>query len=152
MTQSTSAAYPDRLVEWMFAAMMMSWGAWLLVPAWSTFQNPQYGALAALASEQTWGVWSVSVGTVRMAALYVNGSHRRTPLLRCVCAALGLIWWLVLIYLFLLSPQANPAAGFSWYPIFVVFEGVSCWRSAADGWHTGAFKLPKNAKEDALRT
>lgn len=136
-----SSAYPDRMIEWLFSCMMISWGLWLLVPGWQTFANPQYRALALIAGEPTWGIWSVMVGVVRAGALYINGSHWRTPLIRFICSSLGLIWWLTLIYLFLLSPQENPAAGFSWYPVFVVFEGISCWRCAADGWHTQAFDV-----------
>jgi hypothetical protein len=137
------AAYPDRLVEWLFASMMVAWGAWLLVPQWQTFVWPQYDALRAIAPEPVWGVWSVAVGVVRMAALFINGSWRRTPLLRLIGSSLGMIWWLVLIYLFLLSPQGNPPAGYAFYPVFVVFEGISCWRSAADAFHSKAFSAPR---------
>lgn len=133
-------AGPDRLIEWLFAGMMLSWGAWLLSPAWTTFDNPQYAALASLAREEIWAAWSIGVAALRMGALVVNGRYRRTPLLRIACSLLGLIWWLVLIHLFLITPQQNPPAGFSWYPVFVLFEAVSCWRSAADAFHADAFR------------
>jgi hypothetical protein len=138
-----AAAYPDRLVEWLFASMMVAWGAWLLVPQWNTFVWPQYDALNELASEPVWGVFSVSVGVVRMAALFINGSWGRTPLLRLIGSGMGMIWWLVLIYLFLLSPQSNPPAGYAFYPVFVAFEAISSWRSAADAFHSRAFSKPR---------
>jgi hypothetical protein len=137
----SSAAYPDRALEWLFTALMLGWGVWLLAPWWDTFRNPQYAVLALLAPEQVWGVWSVAIGAIRAAALYINGSHRRTPLVRCICAALGVIWWLTLIWLFLLAPQRDPPAGYAFYAIFVVGELVACWRCAADAWHSGAFRI-----------
>jgi hypothetical protein len=68
------------------------------------------------------------------------GTH---ALAQAAGSSLGMIWWLVLIYLFLLSPQSNPPAGYAFYPVFVVFEGISCWRSAADGFHSKAFAKPR---------
>jgi hypothetical protein len=129
----------DRLTEWLFALMMITWGCWLLNPAWETFRAPQYAALREIAGEAVWGAWSISIGAIRCAALYVNGAHRRTPAVRAICAGLGAIWWLVLSFLFLSAPVANPAAGFSWYPVFIVFEFACVWRSARDGWQTKAF-------------
>jgi hypothetical protein len=137
---SSYAAYPDRLVEYLFAGMMGAWGLWLLNPAWDTFGNPQYAMLAAVASEQSWGVFSLCIAIVRMGALFVNGRYCRTPLFRFACSMLGVIWWMVLIWLFLLAPQPNPPAGFAFYPLFVIFEGVSCWRSMADAFHANAFR------------
>ena len=45
-----SAAYPDRAIEWLFTALMLAWGGWLLMP-WDTFKSPQYALLAAIAGE-----------------------------------------------------------------------------------------------------
>ena len=61
------AAYPDRLIEWLFASMMLLWGGALL----------HHGAV----------------------------QDRQVRLL------------------------------------FVAFEAISCWRSAADGFHSRAFRL-----------
>ena len=137
---SRSGEPSDRLVEWLFAGMMISWGMWLLSPAWVTFDNPQYAALNRLAGETSWGAFSVAIGAIRISALVVNGRYARTPIARLLCSSLGVIWWLVLMYLFLITPQSNPPAGFAWYPVFVVFEAISCWRSAADAYHSNAFR------------
>lgn len=137
---ASNTAFPDRLCEWLFASMMMAWGSWLLIPAWNTFDAPQYALLKSVASENVWGVWSISVGVVRCAALYINGSHRKTPIVRMACAWLGMMWWASLSVLFLSAPVVNPAAGFAWYPVFIAFEGVCVWRSAADAYHSRAFQ------------
>ena len=135
-----TSAYPDRVVEWMFATMMAAWGCYLLLPM-PTFENPQYAVLATIAPEEVWGVFSLSIAVVRMAALYVNGSWRRTPAIRCLCSILGVIWWCSMVFLILAAPQQHPAAGLVWYPIFGLFEGLSCWRSAADAFHARAFRF-----------
>ena len=134
------AAYPDRLIEWLFASMMLLWGMVLCLPL-GTFANPQYAALAAIAPEQVWGAVSIGIAVLRMTALWVNGSWRRTPAIRCLCSILGVMWWTAHLFLAIAAPQAHPPAGLSWYGLFVVFEGVSCWRSAADGFHSRAFRL-----------
>lgn len=141
MTSPSSSAYPDRSLEWALTGLMLVWGLWLLAPWWDTFANPQYRALALIMPEQLWGLWSTMIAVTRAAALYINGSHRRTPAVRLVGAALGVIWWLVLLWLFLLAPQENPPAGYAFYVVFVACEIATCWRCAADGWHSEAFRV-----------
>lgn len=132
----------DRLIEWQFAFMMMVWGLWLMFPSWITFTAPQYALLASIANEAVWGAFSFSIGFIRAIALYINGSYHRTPIVRLICSILGLTWWFVLIYLFILAAPNNPAAGFSWYPVFAVFEAICCWRSASDAFQSRAFRRP----------
>lgn len=142
---SAMSLHSDRMVEWMFAAMMTVWGLWLLNPYFTTFTSPSYAPLATLFPEWVWGAWSVSIGTVRLIALYINGRYRRTPILRIVCAVLGMAWWIVLIYLVAAQGAPfNPPAGFSWYFVFVIFEGISCFRAAGDAFHLRAFDRPKS--------
>lgn len=123
----------DRLCEWLFVIMVIAWGCWLLVPEWQPFSGPQYAVPCEIAGEPVWGVWSIAIGVIRCSALYINGSHYRTPAVRAACAGLGVIWWLVLGLLFLNTPMPNPAAGFAWYSLFVLFEGMCVYRSARDG-------------------
>ena len=130
----------DRLLEWMFAGMMLAWGSYLLMPFWHTFDAPQYRLLSELFPENVWGAFSVSIGAVRCGALYINGSHFRTPLVRAACAFLGMFWWVTLSFLFLSTKGAPPAAGYAFYPIWIVFEGVCIWRSAVDAYHTRAYR------------
>lgn len=151
MTRS-APSFPDRLVEYLFASMMITWGLWLIAPWWDTFGNPAYAALAALAPERLWGVFSVSIGVTRIAALVINGHWCRTPLLRFGCSTLGVVWWIVLIWLFTLTPQPNPPAGYAFYPVFIVFELISCGRSMADAFRANAFRplrLPRLFWTDA---
>jgi hypothetical protein len=70
-----------RSVEWLLASMMVAWGFGLLLPG-DTMSLPQHRMLGALAPEFVWAAWSISIGAVRVLALYINGSWRRTPLFR----------------------------------------------------------------------
>lgn len=127
-----------RSVEWMLACMMVAWGIGLAMPG-DTMSLPQYKMLGVLAPEPVWAAWSMSIGFVRIVALYINGSWRKTPLIRSICASLGCIWWIVLAVLFVLSRDGGPVpAGFYWFPVFIVFEGYSVSRGARDSYHSGA--------------
>jgi hypothetical protein len=129
-----------RSVEWLLACMMVAWGIGLLLPG-DTMSLPQFRMLGVIAPEPVWAVWSISMGAVRVAALYINGSWRRTPLLRVLGASFGLIWWLVLGFLFKTSADGGPVpAGLLWFPVFIAFEGYSIVRGARDSYHTGALQ------------
>lgn len=135
--QSTSR---ERAPEWLFTAMMATWGAWLWLP-FDTFASPQYALLKAIAGETMWGAFSIGVAFVRAVALWINGDlEPQTPIARFVCAALGALWWLVLMFLFWSAPNPNPPAGLSWYPVFLVAELLIVRQCAADAWHSGAFR------------
>jgi hypothetical protein len=136
----SNAAYPDRLVEYLFATMMVTWGAWLVNPYWRTFDNPVYTTLGMIADESIWGAFSMFVGTLRLGALVVNGRYCRTPLIRFVGSMFGVTWWMTLTYLFLSMKENNPPAGISFFPVFTLFECFSCWRSMADAFHENSFR------------
>lgn len=129
----------ERSLEWLFSAMMVAWGVYLWLPL-KTFEAPQYMLLAAIAEERVWGAFSISIGFMRMAALFINGSIRQTPLVRCLGAALGVLWWITLTFLFVTAPVPTLPAGVVWYPIFILFEGYSVLRSSADIYVSGALR------------
>ncbi|MDI4231468.1 hypothetical protein OZ411_01395 [Bradyrhizobium sp. Arg237L] len=129
-----------RSVEWLLASMMLAWGFGLLLPG-DTMSLPQHRMLGAIAPEFVWAAWSVSIGAVRVVALYINGSWRRTPLFRVAGASLGLIWWIVLGFLFWTAVAGGPwPAELMWFPVFIAFEGYSIFRGARDSYHTGALQ------------
>ena len=129
-----------RSVEWCLGGLMVAWGLGLMLPG-NTMELPAYRYLGALAPEYVWAAWSLSIGGLRIVALFVNGAYFRTPLIRAGCSLLGLIWWLVLGFLLRAGggEGALPAA-LMWYPVFVGFEGYSVYRGARDSFHTGALR------------
>ena len=120
---------------------MVAWAIGLMLPG-DPLSLPQYRLLGELAPEPVWAAWSLSMGSVRMVALYINGSWRRTPLIRAFCSILGMIWWSVLGFMFVASAQAGQpfAAGLMWFPVFILFEGYSVVRGAQDSYHSGALQ------------
>lgn len=129
-----------RSVEWCLGALMVAWGLGLMLPG-DTMDLAGYRTLGALAPEPVWAAWSLSIGGLRLLALFVNGAYFRTPLIRAACSLLGLVWWLVLGFLLKAGAGegALPAA-LLWYPVFVTFEGYSIYRGACDSFHTGALR------------
>lgn len=132
--------HQTRSVEWLLAFLMVAWGAGLMLPG-NTMELQHYRHLAALAPEPVWAAWSMSIGIARLAALYINGSWSRSPLIRAGGAALGVIWWLILGYLLYTGRAGGPLpAALMWYPVFCGFELYSAWRGARDSYHSGALK------------
>lgn len=131
--------HADRAIEWLFAIMMVVWGVYLLLPM-ATFEMEIYRTLAAIADERVWGIWSMCVGLIRLIALAINGYIRQTPAVRMFAAGLGVIWWSVLAYLFLVMLEDDPPAAASWYPVFIMAELYSVLRSAGDAFVSGAFR------------
>lgn len=133
-------SHQTRSVEWLLALLMVTWGVGLLLPG-NTMALQSYRYLAAIAPEPVWAAWSISIGAARLVALYVNGSWRRSPLIRAGGAALGVIWWLILGFLLLNGTQGGPLpAALMWYPVFCGFEFYSVYRGARDSYHSGALK------------
>lgn len=130
----------DRVCEWLLACLMLAWGIGLMLPG-NTMELYNYRYLGAIAPEIVWTAWSLAIALIRLGALYVNGSHYRTPLVRAGCSMLGIIWWLVLGALFYVGTRGGPVpAALLWYPVLCGFEGYSVYRSAKDSYHSGALK------------
>lgn len=122
-----------RSVEWLLACLMLTWGVILLAPS-ESFTLPAYRWLATMGEERVWGGLALGIGTLRVAALYVNGSWRRTPLIRAFGAVVCLMWWVSVgaLLIFGVEPGKPLPAGFAFYPVFALFEAYSCYRSGLD--------------------
>lgn len=135
-----------RSVEWMLAICTLIWGFGLLWPG-DSFALPQLAAFAIIASEATWGLISIVLGCVRLVALIINGSWCRTPLIRALCAVIGIGWWLVLAYLYRLGYSGRPVGpAMNFIYVFVGFEVYSVYRGAKDSWRTGALRRWRSPK------
>lgn len=135
----TSGYHQTRSVEWLLASMMVAWGIGLLLPG-NSMELPAYRLLGAIAPEPVWAAWSISIGLLRMLALYINGSWRKTPLVRAVSSLFGAFWWVVLGYCFLKSGPWPYPAGVAWFPVLFLFECYSISRGARDSYHSGALQ------------
>ena len=90
-----------RATEWTTSAVMMSFAVILWMPG-DTFGSPGYRGFVAVGITEATAAWPLFfIGATRCVALYINGSWRRTPVLRMIGAILGAGLFLMLASLFL---------------------------------------------------
>lgn len=130
-----------RAVEWLLASLQVAWGTAVLLPG-VELTGPNYQPLLALAPEPVWGNLAIAIGGLRLGALYINGTWRRTPILRALGAAFGVVWWIVLggLYAIAVNQGAKPFPFMLAYPVFVVFEFLSMYRCGIDMNEMGALR------------
>lgn len=131
-----------RAVEQLLAMLQLAWGMAVLMP-FVALNGVNYRALVALAPEVVWGNFAIAIGGLRIAALIINGHWRRTPLLRAIGAAFGLMWWIVLggLYVIAVNQGAEPFPFMFCYPVFIYFEFLSMYRCGIDIHEMGALRV-----------
>lgn len=92
-----------------------------------TFNWQTYAALVLYGvSEMVMAGWFLLLGTVRGLALYVNGYHHRTPLLRAATSLASCLTFGAMAYNvwaeYLAGSLAQPSATMAFYPAFVLAE------------------------------
>ncbi len=118
-----------RWAEIWLACVMTVYGAVLLF-AGDTFGLPSYRVVRAFMGEDTAGAAAVGVGAARLAALWYNGRHRRSPLVRIVGCAGGFLFYTALTIGFALS--GPPLSTGLIYGVLAAAELHSSSRSARD--------------------
>ena len=87
------AHFRVRALEWIVGGMMATVTLILAQPE-ETMLQPQLVVLHRLASETAWTWLTGTIAAVRLAALWINGSWRPSPLVRGVTAFLSGLFWL----------------------------------------------------------
>lgn len=136
--------FPNRVVEWGIAYMLATWGAILLLTPGHFFVVPVYSGWAAIAPQNVWGGAAFVVGLVRIAALYVNGAHSRSPVVRTV-AGFGsmFIWFFAFIGLFY-SPWITTGLGIYFW--LMMGDAYAIYVSAGD-WAAASAKLKDEGRQ-----
>jgi hypothetical protein len=131
--QSLREHFPARATEWVNAATLAAWGAMVLanpemfnLPVFAAFHEFSFFLPAYLC----WGMFTVIVGTVRLAALFVNGAYTRTPIIRLACSLLSAFVWSQVVIGFWLNPVASTALVM--YSSMVVMDLISAYRASKD--------------------
>lgn len=150
MIAYATQASTTRAVEWLLACLLIAWGVGVLLPG-IVLDGDIYAPLVALAPEVAWGNFAVAVGSLRVGALYINGSWRRTPILRAIGAGLGVVWWIVLggLYVVAVNQGAKPFPFIMAYPVFVYFELLSMYRCGVDMNEMGALRRARRGDGSA---
>lgn len=115
-----------------WASMIMTLFGCVLLADGDTFAiSKSFGVIREFVDEDAAGVIALAVGAVRLVALYVNGNHYRSPLVRVAgCAGGFLFWSAIAAGFFLTAPPYT--TGLAVYPILALAELHSSGRAARD--------------------
>jgi len=126
--------FPQRPSEWVLALMMLSWGLVLAEPVKTFELTPIYLGLARIASEETWSVICLLIGSVRLFALMMNGAWPTITLpLRTIMAFSSCFFWFQVslgIVAAGIGGIANTAIAI--YPWLAVLEMICMYRDGVD--------------------
>lgn len=93
-----------RAAEWFCTAVLLNWAVVMLAPGDTFSTSAAFQGLANLASERTWGVVCLLMGTARLIALILNGTFAHTryghfsPHVRAAMAFLSCFVWFHIVY------------------------------------------------------
>lgn len=136
---SISHHWPARKMEWVLGGMVLAWGLY-------TLSHPEmfysvsgtgrvFSGLVMLTPSwaepfRFWGWMASVVGLIRLMALYVNGAHVRTPVVRVVTAFLTMFVFAQIAIGFWQSGVAN--TGIVIYSGLVVADIISAYAAGQD--------------------
>lgn len=121
-----------RTLEWIAATAILAAGVLLAMPGATFGNSPAYQPFAAIAAEHVWASFAMAVGLTRMAALWINGSWRRSPILRGVTSIMGVAFWMLIIALIMHARLSGPAMSLSAFGALLAIDFISAWRSGRD--------------------
>lgn len=128
--------FPARISEWFNAAILTSWGLYLLLNP-DLFDSPAMRVTAegmvdmvagTLNPESVWGLVAFIAGATRLVALFINGAWSRTPALRLATAAVSAFVWTQVV----IGLMTVPNTGLAVYPWLVVIDLVAAYRAGRD--------------------
>ena len=122
-----------RFSEWFGAGCLFAWGVYVtLHPA--MFTAPGTGVIfrgmVAIMPQPSWGLMATLVGFVRLAALYVNGHHTRTPSIRLVASFFSAFAWTQIVVGLFNSGVSN--TGVVIYTGMIFADIYSAFRASGD--------------------
>jgi len=141
IVQSLRKHWPARKMEWVMAGLSLCWGYYVLNHP-DIFTNhqtaPLFAGMAAMVPDgwepaSFWGGLAFWVGMIRGIALYINGAHVRTPVVRVIAAFLTMFVFTQVCQGLWASGLPNP--GLVVYPWLVVADMLSAYTAANDAIH-----------------
>lgn len=139
-----------RALEVTLASMMLVCGYILLLPH-DTFELPHYSILKLHISEEAGALVFLCTGALRLAALWVNGSRKKTPLLRMAGCLVGSSFWATAAVAMWQAHHVAAAFPLLFAVSLVLFaaEFYSALRCAADASYLGTFREHKRGTTGA---
>lgn len=141
--------FHDRATEWLLALVTASWGLIYLSSDPSLWQAPSLQPLARIGGQELWGIVAFTLGVTRLAALFINGSQRKSPHARAICAFFScLIWFQLTLGLLVSLPQPLALAVYPW--LFAT-DTYNVWRASRDARRSDSVRVSARALEYAER-
>ena len=130
LVASANRKFPGRAAEWLTAAIITSMG--VAFAGWPRmFVTSDYlTELRDFAPQSFWAVSLLLIGFVRLSALFINGSWRRSPHVRVVGAILSVLVWAKILDGFVHLGRPSPALAI--YPWLALIDFYSVFRASAD--------------------
>lgn len=130
------AGLQDRGLEWFSALVMMWWSLCLAFPG-DTLAAPSFSAFHRYEwqTEELWACIFGAIGGARLVALYINGKWPRTPAIRIIGSAFGLISWAQVAWLITEGTAVKTgvlSTGTGMYALLALADLVSIFRAAFD--------------------
>ena len=121
--------HANRDIEWMVSTLLVGLGLGIaLLP--DVFASPSFRGFAGRGiDEDPFGIGVMVIGATWMVGLWINGSWRRSPLLRLACALVGTTIWSALEAGFIFS-TASPSI--LTYGVITAFSLIACARCGHD--------------------
>jgi hypothetical protein len=138
-----------RALEWMLTTLLIVWSV-QMIRMDPTDVPDTYQILVALMKPVHWGTAGVIVAMFRLAALYVNGWWRRTPIIRFLgCAAGGMFWMAIGFLQYATAARGvDLSPGVAYYAVYLVFEGWCAVSTGYDVHREGALGMRARKRHD----
>jgi hypothetical protein len=125
--------FQARFAEWMNTVVLIGFGTYLILHP-GMFDDPRVSALwvglKAAAPQETWGLMSLLIGMARGGALWINGRHTRTPMVRLIaCFFSAFILTQIVLGLW---KAGVPNTGVIIYPVLILADLYSAFRASSD--------------------
>lgn len=126
--------FPARVPEWVNAFTLTAWGAYVILHP-EVFDHPEFIGLQTLiwfdvSAYAFWGLVALTVGWMRAGALFINGAHSRTPIVRLAASAISAFVWSQIVIGLLVS--GKPSAALVMYSSAVIMDLISAYRASSD--------------------
>ncbi len=125
--------FQARFAEWMNAIIVGGFGSYLILHP-GMFDDARVAALwsgmKAAGSQPTWGLACLVVGFARIGALWINGRHKRTPMVRLIASFFSA--FIITQICLALWNTGVPNTGLIVYPVLVLADLYSAFRASAD--------------------
>lgn len=125
-----------RLAEWLTSTVMVVFAIILALPG-DTMDGGAFRVLSFWGfNETSLAVPTAMIGGARLMALYVNGSWRRSPLIRTIGAAFGAAMFAFMavsfFWPFLIGVTPAVSTGVGTYGVLALFDIFAAYRSGHD--------------------